>query len=509
MRPRIGLLDLRDLFEHPWQHHEMPGHLAALGLEPVARAAGFRAFTPPPCVVVVVDGVSSGYLAPFADWLAQASRLVVVRQWAQTDETLADPDLVGLVDEEWGMLDGLANAVINDRRGADPEPLRRALDQARAFAETVPDWGADVAVERPMAALRSGSWLSLETGRWESLPSASEIAHDGRTAYLFDSDSGARTFLPLDGSVPLLRRTGELAMPTPDRTAYLRFRNHEKEHELRAVDDGRVLQMVSGFGYDPLGFDPRWPIGWTGQRLMFFWQFARDGRMGMIAPAAHDWPCGHAKKLFGNEDNDPRWVHLASRADAYLSVFDHDVIVASAVPMYWEDRGGAAVAVWPPPDPLRALIFTSDEEQRMVWDANPGEENSRGDVPAVVLGESDEVRYAVSLEKETYRMRGKEVEQLSPGGGGFAVYDAGHRVVRMAAGRLLGGWGGIATVEHEGQLFREDLSSGARRPLGPSDRPFTHVLPIAGTENVLLVQEAPLLPIDSPAQTRTTHLRLV
>ena len=143
----------------------------------------------------------------------------------------------------------------------------------------------------------------------------------------------------------------------------------------------------------------------------------------------------------------------------------------------------------------------------MVWDANPGEENSRGDVPAVVLGAHDDARYAVSLEKETYRMRGKEVEQLSPGGGGFAVYDAGHRVVRSAAGRLLGGWGGIATVEHEGQLFREDLSSGARRPLGSSDHPFTGVLPIVGTENVLLVQEEPPQPIE--AQTKTIHVRVV
>jgi hypothetical protein len=407
------------------------------------------------------------------------------------------------------MLDGMASAVIIDRRGADPEPLRRALEQARAFAETAPDWVPDVAVERPMASLRSGSWLSLQTKWYEGPPFASEIVHDGRTASLFDP--GARTFLPLDGSVSLPERTGRLAMPTLDRTAYLAFRNREEDHELRATDDGRVLQKVPGFGSAPLGFDPRWPIGWTGQRLMFFWQFARDGRMGMIAPAAHDWPCGHAKKLYGNENNYPRWVHMASPADAYLSVFDHDVIVASAVPMYWEDRGGIAAGVWPPPDPLRALIFTSDRADRELASWELTDEDVRGDVPAVVLGDSDEVRYAVSLEKETYRMRGKEVEQLSPGGGGFAVYDAGHRVVRTAAGRLLGGWGGVATVEHEGQLFREDLASGARRPLGASDRPFTRVLPIAGTENVLLVQEEPRLPIDSPGrtQTKTIHLRVV
>src|SRR5262249_32899426 len=150
-------------------------------------------------------------------------------------------------------------------------------------------------------------------------------------------------------SVPVLRRgPGYLAMPTPDRTAYLTCR-HPEDHELRAVDDGRVLQTLSGLPMFPLGFDPRWPIAWTGHRRTLYWQSAGDGRMGTIAPAAYDWPCGHAKKLFSQDDNNPRWVHLAARADAYLSVFDHDALISSAVPMYWEDRGGVAVAVQPAP----------------------------------------------------------------------------------------------------------------------------------------------------------------
>jgi len=123
-----------------------------------------------------------------------------------------------------------------------------------------------------------------------------------------------------------------------------------------------------------------------------------------------------------------------------------------------------------------------------------------------VLGASDEVRYAVGLERETYRLHGEALEKLSSGGGGYAIYDAGHRLVRKGNGRLLGGWNGVATLEHEGELFREDLSSGARRPLGRSDRPIAHALPIAGAENVVLVSAEAAVPDE---RQETTRVRVV
>jgi len=79
----------------------------------------------------------------------------------------------------------------------------------------------------------------------------SEIVHDGRTASLFDP--GARTFLPLDGSVSLPERTGRLAMPTLDRTAYLAFRNREEDHE-------RVLPIAGTENVLLVQEEPRLPI---------------------------------------------------------------------------------------------------------------------------------------------------------------------------------------------------------------------------------------------------------
>jgi hypothetical protein len=95
-------------------------------------------------------------------------------------------------------------------------------------------------------------WGEETARKWyEGPPFASEIVHDGRTASLFDP--GARTFLPLDGSVSLLERTGRLAMPTLDRTAYLAFRNREEDHE-------RVLPIAGTENVLLVQEEPRLPI---------------------------------------------------------------------------------------------------------------------------------------------------------------------------------------------------------------------------------------------------------
>jgi hypothetical protein len=484
MRPRIALLDLRDLSAYPWQPHRLDGHLESLALVAEPPAGSFRAFEPPPCLIVVGEGLFPEVAAAYRGWLSGAARLICVREWAADDTSLADPEMAELVDVEWRDALGGASTTVIDRRGADPEPLRRALAAARAAVPALPDWRPDAASSCPTASLEAGRWLTLRGPRFWSPPLPGEIAHDGRTAFLFE----AARQIPLDGAAPIVDRGATRPVsPTPDRTGYLACPKHH-EGELRAADDRLVRSFVT-YGMLPYGFDPRWPLAWTGHRMSFYWHLVRDGGATVLSPAAHDWPCGHAKKLFGYDDNYPRWIHLAPRADAYLSAFDHDVMVSAAVPMHWELRDGVALARRPAPDPLRALLFTSDAEQRATWNVEPPEEDARAEAPVVVLGASDEVRYAVGLERETYRLRGEALEPLSAGEGGFAVYDAAHALVRRAPGRLLGGWDGVATVEHEGALFREDLASGRRRALGASDRPIARALPLAGTENVLLVSD--------------------
>jgi hypothetical protein len=416
---------------------------------------------------------------------------------------MADPEKAELFDYQWRQALGEPTRVsFFDGKQGDPEPLRRALAEARAAAAGAGDWRPDVAVTRPMASLRAGNWLTLKGPVLGTTPDPGEIAHDGRIAYLFED--GARQS-PLDGSLPVVVRADTRAVsPNPDRTAYVDCAGRDRS-ELRSLD-GRLLHAFPTLGFLPYGFDPRWPIAWTGHRMTVYWHLARDGWVAMMSPEAHDWPCGHAKKLFGNEDNEPRWVHVAPRADAYLSAFQRDVLISAAVPMYWEERDGIAVARRPAPDPLRALLFTSDEEQRGVWNATLTEEDARADAPAVVLGTDDAVRYAVDFGRETFRLRGQALEHLSPRLGGYAVYDADHRVVRVGQGRLLGGWDGVATVQYEDQLYREELATGTRRSLGPIDRQITRAIPIAGTENVLLLVEE-----DRPvgSSEATTHLRLV
>ena len=52
---------------------------------------------------------------------------------------------------------------------------------------------------------------------------------------------------------------------------------------------------------------------------------------------------------------------------------------------------------------------------------------------------------------------------------GFAVFDADHRLVRRASGRLLGGWFRWATLEEDGAYWREDLATGERVRVAPVD----------------------------------------
>jgi len=101
MRPRIGLLDLRDLGGYPWQPHRLDAHLGALGLAGEGPATGFRAFEPPPCLIVVADGLFPEVVAAHRGWLTGASTVIAVRDRAADEASLADPEMTELVDLEW------------------------------------------------------------------------------------------------------------------------------------------------------------------------------------------------------------------------------------------------------------------------------------------------------------------------------------------------------------------------------------------------------------------------
>ena len=215
--------------------------------------------------------------------------------------------------------------------------------------------------------------------------------------------------------------------------------------ELRAVGDGSADCRGSRVS-DPirLDFDPRWPIG-LDRPAAHVPQFAWGRPDGNdLALCRRRLPCGHAKKLYGNENNDPRWVRSGfARADGLTpSVSHHDVIVASAVPMYWEDprrRSGGSVAA------ARSVARADSRAIERTASWLPGADRrgrARGDVPAVVPGESDQVRYAVSLERRRSDARQGGGAASRPGAAASPcttrVIDPCGDRIRAPAGRL--GW---------------------------------------------------------------------
>src|SRR4029079_16404910 len=96
-------------------------------------------------------------------------------------------------------------------RATRPRPTRACCSIRRTAlvrSEGVTGYPAAYLIDQKGIIRMAFSGWGEETARkwYEGPPFASEIVHDGRTASLFDP--GARTFLPLDGSVSLPERTG-------------------------------------------------------------------------------------------------------------------------------------------------------------------------------------------------------------------------------------------------------------------------------------------------------------
>jgi hypothetical protein len=193
-------------------------------------------------------------------------------------------------------------------------------------------------------------------------------------------------------------------------------------------------------------------------------------------PSAHDWPAGHAKKLYGHANNEPWLVQLSADASACLSLYDHDALVTPGLPLRWRDVGGFALAERARGEP-RAMLFERDA----AW---ADDEDMRGECATVTLGPSPALRYAVGVTADTHRLAGGALTSL--GAPGWIVCDDHHRVVRRADGRLLAGWHRWVVIEQAGRLHREDLVTGAREDLGAVDLPITAAVAIAGCPNVVL-----------------------
>lgn len=208
--------------------------------------------------------------------------------------------------------------------------------------------------------------------------------------------------------------------------------------------------------------------------MAVYWSYVGQREIGFLSATDHEFPCGPAKKLWGYKDNDPVAVALTPDAAAFAQTFEHDVLFATNAPIPWHRAGDVDVAVFAP-DPARALFYAESEDDRGGQGSDDlFDEDNRDRAPAFVLGPSASVRYAVDLRHRVVRITGPHeapvATVLGGPGEGYAVYDAGHALVRRGTGLLLGGWYRHATIEDDGALWREDLATGRRTLLGYAAR---------------------------------------
>jgi hypothetical protein len=476
---RPGVVHLGDLgWRYAWEPLRITRFLEATGVMPEGPAT--VSFAPPRVVVAIAPVDEAAMVRRSRAWLNDAAHVILVRDRAGSVAD-GDRDLAEVVEADWR--DALAVLtvpvdVLDWRSDEDlTAVVERAVDRAGAEVEPPVARGLPDIVEHtpgprmPVEALPS--WLSLERVLATHVVAS---AHDV-------------TLHASGGPVDLQRSATPVGFGV--------------EHATRAVmPDGRVLVQVPGKGWRiddaelevpghlALGFDGRHPVGWIGHRMSVYWLYRGNGGTGFLSAIDHDFPCGPAKKRYGSNNN-PVGVALAPPGDAVAYRFEHDVLVTSAIPIAWREAGRLAVADFPR-DRSRAVLFAQTPDRFGFDIEHPLDEDARDEAPALVLGPTDDVRYAVDLSQGVYRITSVEPSEGTAarvGGpdGGFAVFDVEHREVRRATGRLLGGWWRWATVVDGGVYWREDLATGERQRIAPVDCEPQLAVGVPWTRNVVVV----------------------
>ena len=208
----------------------------------------------------------------------------------------------------------------------------------------------------------------------------------------------------------------------------------------------------------------------------------------MLSRSEHDWPCGHSKKQYGYLDNEPCRLQLSPNLDAYLSVFQKDAIISTALPIRWKiGRNFMTALTEPADDPERALFFQHDPEDGYSENPDdPFEDDAGSLAPSIALGPSRNYQYSLGGRADLYRIQGEECSRVRFSGD-YAIFDHKHNLVRSGIGRLLFGWGEYITLLKGEHLIREHVETGERRTLGRVDRVVDFALPISGSYNGVLV----------------------
>lgn len=491
--PSTGLVFLDDLHGFaPWIADRAPAWAAERRLSGPLLAP---VVAPPPGVVVVMREAAWEQLVISVGWLRLAERIVIVCERSGDGALAGDPEVQELVRLERAQLAAaLGNAVRFvdvDAPGLDAA-IERALAAVGAASPVA--WPALASLD-PVAAVAPGAWLAWRppAGDRHTPEEVDAIRHlaaalcagGGRPA-LLDAVTGTRIDLSSGAAVAVhgLAGSAERWRPiaaSPDGTRWLTTGGRPQSWTL-----GDSPGCPGGWG-QPIAIEPGGRMAWGGGRCWFHWRAITAHGAVYWTPSAHDWPVGHAKKLYGHEDNEPLIVQLSPDASTCLSIYEHDALVTPGLPLRWRDVGGFALAERARGEP-RVLVFERDA----AWAAAGGDdEDIRGRFATVTLGPSPELRYVVGLTDETHRLTGGALTRLGDPSGGWIVCDDHHRIVRRGDGRLLAGWHRWVVIEQAGRLRRDDLISGSCEDLGAVDRPIDAAVAIAGSPNAVLYSHDP------------------
>jgi HEAT repeat protein len=474
-----GVVDLRDLAaRNAGKPLEIVRFLAAASVLPDGPTR--ISFAPPRVVLAVAPAEDVGLLERSRAWLDDAAHVVVVRarDGSTADE---DPDLGNVVLSEWQ--DALRGfhvpiEVVDWRRDGD---VRTAVDRvvklAGSIAPSPPSAAPPPIIEHPPGPRISVGYVPGTGSDLYRIVASHLVASPDRV-----------TLFAGNGAVDLRDPKAVVRFDDDDARDAVTARGRrlvvEKAQRFR-IDD----QRFEAFGYMALGFDGHYPVGWTGHRMAAYWLYTGEQGAGFLSAVDGDYPCGPARKRYGYDDNEPVGVSLAPDLGAVAYRFGHDVLLTSAVPIPWRVAGPLQVADFPR-DPSRALLFAqapghSGEDDLLGEDA-------RDHAPGIILGPTAAARYAMDLSDTVYRITSIKpwegtVARVGGPGEGYAVFDAAHREVRRAGGRLLNGWWRWATVLDDGSYWREDLGTGERRRVAEADITPLAAVGVPWTRNVVLI----------------------
>ncbi|MFN8607000.1 MAG: hypothetical protein U0931_05685 [Vulcanimicrobiota bacterium] len=248
-------------------------------------------------------------------------------------------------------------------------------------------------------------------------------------------------------------------------------------YQLRDGQSRPALQQAAGFAEFP-----ERSLAMRGGRCRFDWWWLGPRQSCAVARNAHQWPSGHAKKLYGHRDNEPVRGEISRDGEVCLSVYEVDALLSPA-PFPWRQLlPGLVALVWPPEDPVHSVFYQKNGD----FD---DDEDERDGPPVLVLGPDRQQRYALALHAPLVR-RGTDGGYDCLGGEGqeYAIFDQSHRRLCTRPGRLLGGHSQRLVVWEAGRLLAEDFSTGQRGLFGYESGPIEWSSPVQGGSNLVMMR---------------------